>query len=245
MIELLMLVAAGAPALLLLHYFHRLDLFPEPDEIINRTFLLGIGAVLPVIAFVLIVDVILPGPRTAFGHALYMATIASAIPEEAIKFLILYYYVSRVSAFDEPMDGLVYGATASLGFAFFENVLYVLGAGDDWLTVAIVRGLLAVPSHGLAGVIMGFYFGRAHFEPERRRLDYVLALLIPTALHAAYNFPLFYADAPEQVTPSVEAGLLPMITVAVVVVEAVWAHRLFFRLRALQRNEQARLAAAG
>jgi protease PrsW len=243
MLELLMIAAAVAPALLLVRYFRRLDLFPEPDEIITRTFFLGVAAIVPVVVVVLLVQAIRPPPATALGHALYMATIASAIPEEAIKFLILYHYVRHHSEFDEPMDGLVYGATASLGFACLENVLYVIGAGDDWMAVAVVRGLLAVPSHGLGGVIMGFYFGRAHFEPDRRRLDYALALLVPTALHAAYNFPLFYADALDEASATL-AGLLPLVTVAVVLAEAVWAHRLFFRLRALQREEQARLAAA-
>ena len=42
-----------------------------------------------------------------------------------VKFLIILFYCSRLDEFDEPMDGLVYGATAALGFAMAENFDYV------------------------------------------------------------------------------------------------------------------------
>ena len=72
------------------------------------------------------------------------AFFGASIPEESFKYLVLTRYAMRRSSFDEPMDGLVYGVAASLGFATFENILYVSGGG---LGVAVLRALTAVPLH--------------------------------------------------------------------------------------------------
>jgi len=84
------------------------------------------------------------------------------------------------------MDGVVYGATASLGFATLENILYVSGGG--W-SVAIGRAFSAVPAHACLGAILGYYVGQARFHPERRTSAW-LGLLAATILHGCYNFPL-------------------------------------------------------
>ena len=36
----------------------------------------------------------------------------------ALKFIILYFIVLRRNEFNEPMDGIVYGVTVSLGFCY-------------------------------------------------------------------------------------------------------------------------------
>ena len=84
------------------------------------------------------------------------------IPEETFKYLVLTRYSARHRAFDEPMDGIVYGAVASLGFAALENLLYV-GSGD--LGTAVARAATAVPGHAFTGAIMGYYVGQARFGP--------------------------------------------------------------------------------
>jgi RsiW-degrading membrane proteinase PrsW (M82 family) len=48
----------------------------------------------------------------------------------------------------------------------------------------------AVPFHAMAGAIMGYYFGLAHFIPPKRHRYYLLALLVPILLHGAYDYPL-------------------------------------------------------
>ena len=61
-------------------------------------------------------------------------------------------------AFNYRFDGIVYAVTVSLGFAAYENILYVLNYG---LSVALPRALLAVPGHMSFAVCMGIYYGRA------------------------------------------------------------------------------------
>lgn len=119
-------------------------------------------------------------------EALAQAFLYAAIPEEFFKFLILVGYCSRHRAFDEPMDGVIYGVTVSLGFATLENVFYVMGGG--WAT-AIARGLTAVPMHAFLGALLGYYVGQARRHPEElSQLGY--GLLVVVLLHALYDFPL-------------------------------------------------------
>ena len=91
------------------------------------------------------------------------------------------------------MDGLVYGAVVSLGFATYENYDYVYRSALEWKEygvsqqdVAIWRSYSAVPLHGLAGCIMGFYFGKYAFTAEKKYL--ILSLLVPFVVHGFYNF---------------------------------------------------------
>ena len=228
-------VAALAPALLLVVYFHRRDVYPEPPAVLWRTFGLGIVIVVPVclVAWPLDSWASQLGHPLAYGFA--SAFLGAAIPEEIFKFLVVWYYAARHIHFDEPMDGIVYGATASLGFAALENVLYVSEGG---LPVAVLRAVLAVPGHAFLGVIMGYYVARAKFTEGSRRPLLVRALVYPILLHGIYNTPLLASgqfENPESAGCFVMA-LLPLAP-AIVVLEAVWALRLVRRLRAEQLAE--------
>ena len=64
--------------------------------------------------------------------------------EEFSKFAVVRLKAYRSLYFDEPMDGLVYAAAASLGFASLENVLYVVDFGPE---VMIVRAPVSTVAH--------------------------------------------------------------------------------------------------
>ena len=98
--------------------------------------------------------------------------------------------ILKRNEFNEPMDCIVYGVVASLGFATYENYDYVFRLAEtyniDPAQMAIWRSYSAVPMHGLNGCIMGFYFGKYAFTAEKKYL--ILSLLIPFLLHGFYNF---------------------------------------------------------
>ena len=58
------------------------------------------------------------------------------------------------TAFDEPMDGVIYGIAASLGFAAYENIDYVLYyEKDPSFDIALFKELFtAIPMHALCAV---------------------------------------------------------------------------------------------
>jgi RsiW-degrading membrane proteinase PrsW (M82 family) len=109
------------------------------------------------------------------------------LPEEFLKFLVVAGYCMRHKAFDERMDGMVYGAVASLGFAAMENILYVTGAD---IALAVSRAATAVPCHAFLGAIMGFYVGQARFDSKSRGRYLAIGLGLAIVLHGLYDFPL-------------------------------------------------------
>ena len=238
MSELAILTAALSPGGFLLFVFLRMDRFPEPRGVVLRTFVLGMVVVAPlVLASIFFTPVLLMLAGTPAAGA-FKALFMAGVLEELAKFWVLWGYCMRHSAFDEPMDGLVYGLTASLGFACLENVMYLHAAGGEWASVAIARALLAVPSHGFNGAIMGYYAARGRFNPALRADSYRKALLIPMALHGAYDLgPLILQEvATDEGSPlAILGGLLALVAVVgIVLFEVAWTIRLFRRQRAAQ-----------
>ena len=123
----------------------------------------------------------------------YTAFVSSAGVEESIKFLFLFFLIWGNRNFNEPLDGIVYGAFLSLGFAWVENIIYVLHPVLGGYGTALTRALLSVPGHGLFGIQMGYYMGLARFETGKRSL--LSAFLIPYLLHGLYNFFLLEKSA--------------------------------------------------
>ena len=114
-------------------------------------------------------------------------------------------------SFNEPMDGIVYGVTASLGFATVENIFYVMGFGA--ISTAIARALLSVPSHAAYGGIMGYYLGIAkpfgtEQNKKKERQLIITGLAIAIILHGIF-------DAIAFTTPGI-TGLIGLLTVALI-----------------------------
>jgi protease PrsW len=179
--------SAVVPSLLLLWYVYARDRNPEPRGLLLKTFLLGAAICAPVVPMAMWLESLGREWETGvWSTALVRAFLGAAIPEELFKYLVLRRYVWNKPAFDEPLDGVVYGTTASLGFATLENILYV---GDGGLGVAVLRALTAVPQHAFTGVIMGAFLGRARFAQDEAQRFGLLAAGLGWAilLHGAYD----------------------------------------------------------
>ncbi|WNG55265.1 PrsW family intramembrane metalloprotease [Archangium gephyra] len=179
--------SAVVPSLLLLWYVYARDRNPEPRGLLLKTFLMGAAICVPVVPMAIWLESLGRQWETdVWSTALVRAFLGAAIPEELFKYLVLRWYVWNKPAFDEPLDGVVYGATASLGFATLENILYV---GDGGLGVAVLRALTAVPQHGFTGVVMGAFLGRARFAQDEAQRFGLLASGLGWAilLHGAYD----------------------------------------------------------
>ena len=125
--------------------------------------------------------------ESSFSGAILTSFVDAAIPEEALKFAALWFLVSRCRHFDEMFDGIVYAVCIGMGFAGLENVLYLLGAEDEWIAVGISRALLSVPMHYFFAIIMGTFFSLGWFD-RRNRAKYMCAsLLLPILVHGIYD----------------------------------------------------------
>ena len=184
------------PAALILLYVYKRDKLPEPPRIVFITLLLGAGISFPLSILIFVFEGFLETLNfgTEANH-FYMSFIRAAFLEEMMKYLVLVFYCLYLDVFDEPMDALVYGVAASLGFAVLENWEYVINASREGTEiakqVAYIRAFTAVPLHALAGVFMGFFLMDAIFEKQNRKFYLFLSLFFPVCLHGLYDLILF------------------------------------------------------
>ncbi|MDI1265817.1 MAG: PrsW family glutamic-type intramembrane protease [bacterium] len=208
-------VAAIAPALLVLWLVIAADERPGPPARVWLAFVLGaasislLGVARAPFAAILAVPGnpwMTQGLRSVFGVA---------APEEIVKVLVI-IAVSipvRRRSFADPMDTVVYGAAAGLGFAAYENLAYLVQHADMWRSLAALRSVLTVPFHGALGIIAGAYIAIAragtalganrHNRDWARISSWLLALLAPVALHAAFDFPLLILQKHPELGPTI------------------------------------------
>jgi len=182
---------AVIPALVLLIYFYKKDrLKPEPKRLVGKIFLIGLISVIPAIILELIIGFVQP----AFNiipllGAFFKAFISAALVEEWIKLQVVKRFAYRNPAFDEVSDGIVYAIVASLGFACFENVMYVMDGGIE---VALIRAFTSIPLHAFAAGIMGYYIGLSKFaDPGSKKQLMRKGLFIAVVIHGLYDFFIF------------------------------------------------------
>ena len=189
--KIFLFLIAILPTLALLLFFVYSDKFKEPKKTVLSTFILGIFIIAPLEVFHYGTQMILGEPIEY--NAFFRAFFAAAFLEELFKFCVLFFFCTKFTEFNEPMDGIVYGITASLGFAFWENLQYIYMPDreiTESLQVAWMRAFTAVPSHAFDGVIMGFFIGRHYFRDYKSNINLVWALLIPITLHGFYDWVL-------------------------------------------------------
>jgi RsiW-degrading membrane proteinase PrsW (M82 family) len=192
--------AAVAPALLILWLVFAAGERPGPPAKVWTAFLLGAASIsLLGIARAPFAS-ILAAPENPWVAQALRSIFGVAAPEEIVKILVIVAVSTRRRAFAAPMDTVVYGAAAGLGFAAYENLAYLEQHTDMWRSLAALRSVLTVPFHGALGIIAGAYLalGRAgtalgahrHNRDWARISSRILMLFAPIALHAGFDFPL-------------------------------------------------------
>lgn len=192
-----LLLAALLPAIYLLVRVYRLDrVEKEPGGLI---LLLVGGGVLAAIPAAILESVLGTVLANRLGESTLLFLIIEnffvvAWSEEITKRLPVRLFAWRNPAFNYRFDAVVYCAASALGFAAFENVLYVAEYG---FATAVYRALLSVPGHFFFAIYMGVYLGQAkvaelrgNMEMKRRFLR--LSLIVPILLHGFWDFCLSF-----------------------------------------------------
>ena len=236
--------SAIAPALLLLWLVVVADSRPEPPRVVWTAVILGALSAIPTGLLELWLQQI-PITHNPWFAVDLSTLLFVGIPEETAKISVIAAVALRARDFDEPMDGVVYGAAVGLGFAAVENLLYLVGAGTNWETLAIIRGILSVPFHGALGAIAGAYIARARFGGAlrpfsrwRRPRLFFSAWLIPVVLHSLFDASLLsIPNADTKSTEGVVAVLLLLLMALIVgfgtiVLAVLLARRIAHRQKA-------------
>ena len=182
-----LLSLAIAPTLVGLFYIYIRDKYEkEPWRLLLLGVIVGGLISFPILRTAGLMAALTP-PVGQMGEVAFTAFFVAGLVEEGFKFAALYFLIWHNRNLNEKMDGIVYAVFISLGFAGVENVLYVFHPEMGGLTTGIMRALISVPSHGFFGILMGYHFAMAKFEPQNRKKFILFAFLIPWVAHGIYN----------------------------------------------------------
>ncbi len=196
---LLLFIISALPVVLICWFVYSKDKNKEPIQLLMSLFAKGIASCFLVLIVSEFMELLIPfftkdvTDMTNFEVLIY-SFVGVALVEESCK----WYFVNKIGYnnhfFDEKYDIIVYAVFVSLGFAFFENMLYVFS--NNSISVGISRALLAVPGHACDSIFMGYYLTiakQAHIvgNKEIEKLNKIKSVLVPTLLHGIYDFCLF------------------------------------------------------
>ena len=185
-----------APCVLWLWYFYSRSLYKRPSlRVIALTFLLGSVATLIAI------------PLNLWGQSLFLSLFGPGVwtrvlvlflvvgpVEELCKLLAVAGYAYRRREFDEPLDGVIYSATAALGFAAIENVIYL---SQNNPLLVLLRGPLSNPGHALFSSFWGMSLSRAKSAPNMVSQRFPIILrgwVMASLLHSIFDALLLASE---------------------------------------------------
>jgi RsiW-degrading membrane proteinase PrsW (M82 family) len=193
---IIVLLLSVLPCALWLWYFSSRSLYKRAARgVLGVTFALGALATIPALVLnlagqSLFIDLF---GRIDRSHILTLLFVVGPV-EELLKLLVVYFYAYRRKEFDEPLDGVIFSATAALGFAAAENVFY-LARNDPALV--LLRGPLSNPGHALFSALWGLSLSKAKAAPNMagERLPIVArGFLMASLLHSLFDLSLLGAD---------------------------------------------------
>jgi len=186
-------ILASIPSFVWLAFYLRKDKHPEPNKMIIKVFLLGILAV--PIAGLLEQGVSLGLEKLSLMEKIGITIIAFAFIEELLKYIVIRIGILKNSAFDEPVDAMIYMIIAALGFAAAENIYLLTQVYPTHLTFLpalefmTTRFLGATFLHALASAILGYFLAASLLINSKIRKTLIFGGIIgATILHSIFNY---------------------------------------------------------
>lgn len=184
------------PALLLLWVIRNSDPIKEPLRWVLGTF--GLGALFGAVALFIEVKVLawtdpmqtddmLEGMTTGRGGAALVLLFALSAPVREASKVCAAWPAFRSKYFDEPYDGIVYSASAALGFAVIESGWIIrMHPGGFW----IFRALLGLPANVFFACVWGYALGRVKQAKDPGPV-FPVAWFAATLAHGLYAYLLY------------------------------------------------------
>lgn len=203
MINVLFILAV-LPTIILGTFIYKNDkLEKEPTSLLASLLIAGVGSAFLTLTLSTILVKLIPffGSEyyTSFDPmslALYVF-VGIALIEEFSKWVFIYSIAWKNKEFNHVYDAIVYCVFVSLGFATFENLLYVFSSESiaSAFSVAFGRMIFSVPGHAFFGVLMGYYLGLAKLTSfngikDKSKKYLMLSMIIPTICHFLFDYLL-------------------------------------------------------
>jgi protease PrsW len=165
----------------------------EPVLLLFISFLYGVLSTAVTLLISYPLDFLLTLKPDDVIHQFANAFFKVAFIEELSKFIFIRFILFHNKNFNEPFDGIVYATMVGMGFATLENILYVFHYGA---ATGVLRMFTAVPAHATFAILMGYFLGRAKFTQRKQVYYSIVALLVATAFHGAYDYFWFISFIP-------------------------------------------------
>jgi len=164
---------------------------PEPKWLIALTFILG-GLIV-----VLAISLEKYTLNIISGHTTQVIVWASI--EELLKFFAVMAVIFGSRIIREPIDYPMYFIACALGFAAFENILYLLHPIEASGTVVglltgNLRFLGSTLLHAIASGMIGSALGLSFFIKKSRGIYVLIGIICAIVLHSVFNFFIMKGD---------------------------------------------------
>lgn len=193
--NIILFILSVLPSSIILKVIYDKDKNKESKKLLLFLFALGIFACF----FTYAVDIFFDAISKSYHYLtrsgpfikIYLYSfIKIALLEELSKWILNFSLIWKNKEFDEKYDSIVFSCFTSMGFATFENSLYVIAGG---FKTAFLRSLISVPAHAIFSIISGYYLGDArekYIKKEKKKGIFyiIISLIIPIVLHATYDF---------------------------------------------------------
>jgi protease PrsW len=187
----------------LFYWLHEDNKNPEPKHLILLTFILGM-VVVPIAGYIeryisiwFVKDPNIQ-PSEIFYKTYFIAItilILWAAVEEVLKYLAAYFGGLNNKANNEAIDPIIYMITAALGFASFENILYIFKEINNvgYLSSSVVltgnfRFIGSTLLHTASSAFVGIFLAFSYYKNWTvRGMSLIFGLICATALHTIFN----------------------------------------------------------
>ncbi len=180
------LVGGIVPAFFWLKFWLKEDAHGEPRSLILRAFVMGM-----VITIVALFFEDLSG--RLFGESGPLIVVIWAAVEEILKFAGAYIAAIHTRFTDEPIDPAIYLISTALGFAAFENFIFVLGSlyKNEYMNSFVTANLRFIgPTllHVVCSALIGIFYGYVFYKKGNlRKFIIATGVILAVLLHALFN----------------------------------------------------------
>ena len=177
------------PSILWVMFFYWQDrIEPEPTRYVVAAFVVGMALanvfVLPLFRHFFSTELWIHDSLTLLSAGSFI--IIGFVVSSALYFVLRYgFYPSR--EFDEPVDGMVYGAFIGAGFAAIESLQYLSAHSDYTLFAMGYTAASNVVVYASIGSIVGYFIGKGKFADQESIRHSLSGLVWGTFLLGSYS----------------------------------------------------------
>lgn len=178
------------PAFLWVSFYYFLDRKdPEPLIMVAMGFLAGILSEVVFSTFIgeTLLNIRIWNLNTNAMPTAHLLFTQGFIPAISIYIVIRYFFYPS-KHFNEPVDGMMYGAFIGIGYALMLALKGVFAGGLVTLYYLVFSLLIRLALFSSLGALIGYYFGKARFNEEKKQFYFLIAIIISLGVFSLYAF---------------------------------------------------------